>query len=69
MFEGFVGLCLEFELGGGILCEVIVNSAGSTRIRVISVSCGGRRLKIVETSPGGCARAGTQISDGLTGEF
>ena len=39
--EDFVERYLEFGLGGGILGEVVVNSAGSTRIRVISVSCGG----------------------------
>ena len=36
--ESLVELCLEFGLGGRILGEVVVNSAGGTRIRVISVN-------------------------------
>ena len=36
--EGLVELRLELGLGGRILGEVVVNSAGSTRIRVISVN-------------------------------
>ena len=36
--EGLVERCPEFGLGGGIPGEVVVDSAGSTRIRVISVN-------------------------------